>query len=134
MKQNLSRSIFLTVALALAASPLGAADDKAPAAAAKDAAAAKSGQLIRVTDKHAAWAEKERGAYPLKVCVTSDEELGSMGKPAEFIYRVEGQADRLVRFCCAGCSDDFMQDPAKFVAKLDAAKTKSSSAPKSSAK
>lgn len=85
------------------------------------AAAAPAGKLTRVTEKDAAWAAKARQAYPLDVCLTSDEKLGSMGKSPEFIYRVAGQPDRLVIFCCEGCEDDFNQSPAKFVAKLDAA-------------
>ena len=31
------------------------------------------------------------------------------------------QPDRLVRFCCDGCPDDFMKDPAKYLKQLDAA-------------
>lgn len=88
---------------------------------AKPAPAAKVGRLTKVTEKDAAWAAKARKTYPLEACVASDEPLESMGKPAEFIYRVEGQPDRLVRFCCGGCEDDFMKDPAKHIAKLDAA-------------
>ena len=88
----------------------------------KTDAAANKGQLIRVTKKDAAWAAKERASYPLEVCVSSDEKLGSMGKAPEYIYRVNGQPDRLVVFCCAGCDEDFLSDPAKHLAKIDAAK------------
>ncbi|HEX2851984.1 MAG TPA: hypothetical protein VHO24_02010 [Opitutaceae bacterium] len=87
----------------------------------KPAPAAKVGKLIKVTEKDSAWATQARKDYPLEVCVASDEKLGGMGKPAEFIYRVEGQPDRLVRFCCGGCDEDFMKDPAKHLAKIDAA-------------
>ena len=83
--------------------------------------AAKSGRLVKVTEKDAAWAAKARETYPLKVCVTSDEKLGSMGENAEFIYREPGKPDRLVMFCCEGCEEDFMKEPAKYLAKLDAA-------------
>ena len=93
-----------------------------PVFAQSSAPAAKNGRLIRVTEKDAAWAAKQTATYPLDVCLTSDEKLGGMGKPADFIYRVEGQPDRLVRFCCAGCDEDFMKEPAKFLAKIDAAK------------
>ncbi len=44
-----------------------------------------------------------------------------MGKSPEYVYRVSGQPDRLVIFCCEGCEDDFLKTPAKFTAKLDAA-------------
>jgi hypothetical protein len=48
-----------------------------------------------------------------------------MGKPAEYIYRAEGQTDRLVMFCCSGCEEDFMKAPAAHLAKIDAAAAKS---------
>ncbi len=89
------------------------------------AAAATAGKLEKLTEKDAAWAAKARASYPLKACLTSDEALGSMGDNAEFVYREKGKPDRLVIFCCGGCSDDFLAAPAKFLAKLDAAAKKS---------
>ena len=50
---------------------------------------------------------KARAAYPLKTCLVSDEALGSMGEAAPYIHRVAGQSDRVVFFCCGGCTDDF---------------------------
>ena len=91
----------------------------------KATAPAAAGKLEKITEKDTAWAAKARASYPLKVCLTSDEALGSMGDNAEFIYREKGKPDRLVIFCCAGCSDDFLAAPAKFLAKLDAAAKKS---------
>ena len=64
---------------------------------------------------------KARATYPLKTCLVSDEPLGSMGEAAGYIHRVAGQPDRVVFFCCEGCSDDFKADPAKFLKKVDAA-------------
>jgi hypothetical protein len=91
------------------------------------APAEKAGKLVAVTEKDAAWAAKARKEYPLDVCLTSDEKLGSMGKSPEYIYRVEGKPDRLLVFCCDGCEEDFMKEPAKYLAKLDtAAKAKTS--------
>ena len=90
-------------------------------------AAAKAGKLIAVSEKDAAWAAKARQEYPLDVCLTSDEKLGSMGKSPEYIYRVDGQPDRLVVFCCDGCEDDFKKEPAKYLAKIDGAKAKGKS-------
>ena len=88
-------------------------------------ATAKAGKLVPVTEKDATWAANARKAYPLDVCVASGEKLGSMGKSPEYIYRVDGQPDRLVVFCCGGCEEDFLKDPAKHFAKIDAAsKTK----------
>jgi len=67
---------------------------------------------------------KARATYPLKTCLVSDEALGSMGEATAFIHRAAGKPDRVVFFCCDGCSDDFKADPAKFLKKVDdAAKT-----------
>lgn len=46
------------------------------------------------------------------------------------IYRVDGKADRLLVFCCDGCEDDFMKEPAKYLAVLDAAAKKKATATK----
>jgi len=62
-----------------------------------------------------------RASYPLKTCLVSNEPLGSMGEAAGHIHRAAGKPDRVVFFCCAGCSDDFKADPTKFLKKLDEA-------------
>ena len=62
-----------------------------------------------------------RASYPLKTCLVSNEALGSMGEAAGHIHRAAGKPDRVVFFCCAGCSDDFKADPANFLKKLDEA-------------
>ncbi len=117
LKSSLST---LAVALGLfVAAPAFAQHDHGPA---KAPANAKAGQLMAVGEKDAAWAAKERASYPLDTCVASDEKLGSMGKSPEYIYRATGKPDRLVVFCCSGCEDDFTKDPAKHLAKIDAAK------------
>ena len=73
--------------------------------------------------------------YPLKSCVVSDEPLGSMGDAIKYTHREAGKPDRLVLFCCEGCIEDFKGDPAKFLAKLDAAaKAKSGAGGKSGGK
>lgn len=59
--------------------------------------------------------------YPLKTCVVSDEDLGSMGKPFEVTYKQAGKPDRKVLLCCSNCEEGFLKDPAKALAKLDAA-------------
>jgi len=84
-------------------------------------AAKGAGTLTKVTKADATWVAKARETYPLQVCVTSDEKLGSMGDNAEYIYREKGKPDRLVVFCCDGCEEDFTKEPAKYLAKLDAA-------------
>jgi len=57
--------------------------------------------------------------YPLKTCVVSDEPLGSMGDFVNYVHKEAGKPDRIIRFCCDGCIDDFKKDPAKFLKKLD---------------
>lgn len=84
------------------------------------AADAPAGELVAPADKDAAWLTAARAAYPLKTCLISDEELGGMGAPVEFIYRQPGQADQLVRFCCKMCVPKFKKDPAKYLTLLKA--------------
>lgn len=71
---------------------------------------------------------KARADYPLKSCLVSDEPLGSMGEAVAHVHRADGKPDRVVFVCCEGCIDDFKQNPAKFLKKVDdaAAKAKSS--------
>ena len=59
----------------------------------------------------------KESAYPLKTCVISGNELDSHGEP--YVHKHEG---RTVKFCCEPCVEDFNEDPAKYLAKLDAAK------------
>ncbi len=120
MKLKSTPTLLITAALLLG-SPLFAQHDAHHGSAPKTAAGANAGTLNKVTEKDAAWAKKARATYPLDVCLTSDEKLGSMGDSPQYIYRVSGQPDRLVVFCCDGCEDDFKAAPAKYVAKLDAA-------------
>ncbi len=116
---------LLAVATLLFTTPASAQDEhRTSTSKTKTNASAVHGQLLPVTEKEAAWAAKERASYPLDTCVVSDEKLGSMGKAPEYIYRVSGQPDRLVVFCCRGCDEDFSNDPAAYLAKIDAAKAK----------
>ena len=115
------RSLSLSLALlgAVAAASVALAHDGQDHTAAAPAA----GQLIPVTEKDAAWVAQQKAAYPTNLCIVSDEKLEEtdMGKPVDFIYRVAGQPDRLITFCCKGCVKDFKKDPAKYLQKLDAA-------------
>lgn len=63
-------------------------------------------------------ASAEAKPYPLETCLVSGEKLGSMGKPASTVY--QGQE---IKFCCSHCIPDFEKEPAKFLAKLQAAGT-----------
>ncbi|MCA9254187.1 MAG: hypothetical protein KDA33_01060 [Phycisphaerales bacterium] len=59
---------------------------------------------------------KQGPQYAMTTCPVSGEKLGGMGEPVERIV-----ANRLIRFCCAGCFKTFDKDPAKYIAKVDAA-------------
>ena len=47
-----------------------------------------------------------------------------MGEGIDFVYKQEGQPDRLVRFCCKDCRKDFDKDPALYLKKIDEAAAK----------
>jgi hypothetical protein len=130
MHINSSFPKLVMSAVLLVGAPLFAQNSHGNPHGANKVATASSGKLIPVTEKDASWAAKERKSYPLDVCVTSDEKLGSMGKSPEYIYRVDGKPDRLVVFCCEGCEEDFMKEPSKYLAKIDAAKAKGAPAKK----
>lgn len=51
--------------------------------------------------------------YPLKVCIVTDNDLGSMGTPVTLVH--EGQT---VKFCCKPCVKKFKAEPQKYLAKL----------------
>ncbi|MEI8293682.1 MAG: hypothetical protein WCG66_06775 [bacterium] len=57
--------------------------------------------------------------YPLKTCVVSGDELSEISKPLTFIY--EGQE---VKLCCRDCKRSFDKNPAKYLAKIQAANPK----------
>lgn len=59
----------------------------------------------------------QRANYPVEICVVSGQKLGGMGEPVDYVV-----GNRLVRFCCGSCPAAFFKDPAKYLAKLDAAK------------
>jgi hypothetical protein len=121
--RSLLSALLLATSTSLAALPLLAADAPKLSDSAHKSPAEPTGKLLALTPKDAEWAAEARKDYPLTVCLTSDEPLGSMGEAPEYIYRVEGKPDRLVVFCCDGCNEDFLKDPAPYLAKLDAAKT-----------
>lgn len=51
--------------------------------------------------------------YPLKVCIVTDNDLGSMGDEKVIVH--EGQE---IKFCCAPCEKKFRRTPAKYLEKL----------------
>jgi hypothetical protein len=67
--------------------------------------------------------EKKADEYPLTTCVVSGESLGEMGDAYSYHH-----GDREVRFCCKKCVKDFLKDPDKYLAKIDAAAAEKSEA------
>lgn len=51
--------------------------------------------------------------YPLKTCIVTDNDLGSMGDETRIVH--EG---REIKFCCAPCESKFLKNPAKYLSKL----------------
>ncbi|MBK8978740.1 MAG: hypothetical protein IPM29_22810 [Planctomycetes bacterium] len=82
------------------------------------------GCIKRATNAAAEMATKVRDAafaaqlasYPLTTCLISDHELG--GEPVNVLY-----GTTLVRFCCDDCIGEFDKDPAKWLAKLQGARS-----------
>ncbi|MGI9012852.1 MAG: hypothetical protein ACR2GY_01220 [Phycisphaerales bacterium] len=55
--------------------------------------------------------------YPLDTCVVMEQDrLDEMSKPVDLIYQ-----NRLVRFCCNMCVQEFNDDPKQYLDKIDAA-------------
>src|SRR5689334_7469842 len=84
------RSIVLTLSLAtIIAAPSAVVAHEGhnhEAASSKDAV----GELVRPTEKDAAWVAEQKAKYPTDACVVSEDKLGGdMGKPVDYIYRVE---------------------------------------------
>jgi hypothetical protein len=52
-------------------------------------------------------------SYPLKTCIVTGNELGSMGKVVTKVH--EGQE---IKFCCKPCVKKFDANPAKYLSKL----------------
>ncbi len=52
-------------------------------------------------------------AYPLKTCLVSDNELGSMGKVVTKVYQ-----EQEIKLCCKPCIKKFDANPAKYLGKL----------------
>lgn len=55
----------------------------------------------------------EAKPYPLKVCLVTGNELGSMGKVISTTY-----AGREIKLCCKPCVKKFDASPAKYLAKV----------------
>ena len=60
--------------------------------------------------------KQQSESYPLEVCVISGRSYGT--NPNQVVV-----ANRMVRTCCGGCSSKVTQNPARYLAMLDEAKT-----------
>ena len=63
--------------------------------------------------------DSAKAAYPLTTCVVTGDKLSDMGSPIDYIYKQPGKPDRLVRFCCKDCIEEFEKEPAKYLKKID---------------
>lgn len=62
----------------------------------------------------AAIIEQQKAAYPLNTCIMAGQKLGDKAVDAVI-------GNRLIRFCCSDCADNFKKDVAGNMKKLDAA-------------
>jgi hypothetical protein len=77
--------------------------------------------VVAGTTAFAAEAKKQKAdPYPLATCLVAGDPLGQ-NDYVTYVHKEAGKPDRTVRLCCDGCIDDFKKEPAKFLAKLDAA-------------
>lgn len=91
--------------------------------ATKDSAAAfKAGGEASQKKMDALVAAAEKPNYQLKTCPVSDEKLGEMGKPIEYVDRA---TNRLIVLCCKGCVSKVKKDATAALDKIDAAQAKS---------
>ncbi len=104
------RALLSAALIALTATALTAGDTPAPVKPSTEPSIAPSEPSAKET-------------YPLTTCVVSGEPLdaGHAGGSFDYIHKEAGKPDRLVRFCCKACLKDFKKDPAKYLAKIDAA-------------
>lgn len=63
----------------------------------------------------------EKPNYKYDKCPVSDEKLGEMGKPIEYVDR---STNRLIELCCKSCLKSAKKDPAAALKKIDEAAAK----------
>ncbi|MBL9189060.1 MAG: hypothetical protein JNK23_16365 [Opitutaceae bacterium] len=74
--------------------------------------------------------KKQPDPYPLTTCLVAGDPLGASDY-VTYVHKEAGKPDRTIRLCCDGCIDDFKKEPAKFLAKLDAAEAEARAKAKS---
>jgi len=75
--------------------------------------------ILAGSSLHAAETAPKPFPASLTTCLVSEEKLGEMGKSYVFVY--QGQE---VKLCCKKCQKQFDKDPAKYIAKINAAAAK----------
>jgi hypothetical protein len=113
---NFTRSLALIVPILAFA----ACSKQEVAAPATTAASVARGTLVPIASiADTAWVAAAQAAYPLTTCIISTDTLGGMMGPVQdYVYRVEGEPDRLVRFCCKDCLPDFMRNADALMAQI----------------
>lgn len=89
-----------------------AADQDAEEKATKKSGKEKGKRGAKKDDKSAK-ADKGLQAYPLDICIVTDNKLGSMGDPMAFSH-----ADHEIKVCCEPCEKKFKKDPEKYLSKI----------------
>jgi hypothetical protein len=86
-----------------------------PAQQAPAEEAASGGKADKIAKAMAQLSDEDRAkAEKQKVCLVAGSPLGGMGKP----YKVTVKGHD-VFLCCAGCESDLLENPDKYLAKLD---------------
>jgi len=83
-------------------------------------ASQENGSIVPAKEASPEWLAKARAQYPTDKCVVSGDKLGGdMGPAQDYVYKVQGKPDRLIRFCCKDCVKDFKKDPDQYLKELD---------------
>jgi hypothetical protein len=64
-----------------------------------------------------AYIAKQKATYPLETCIVTDEPLGSMGEPLDYLW-----GTRMYRLCCGGCKKGVQKNADKLWAKIETAR------------
>ena len=51
--------------------------------------------------------------YPLKTCIVTENDLGSIGDEQRIVYQCQE-----IKFCCKPCEAKFLDNPAKYLARI----------------
>ena len=63
---------------------------------------------------NAGWITAQLADYPTNICPVMEIENDALDEAFDVLH-----GTRLIRFCCESCAEEFQEDPAKFLAKLD---------------